>query len=658
MDRTALDTILFKSNPCPSRQRRKRSPLVVCALLILVGFVGCQSWFGRKKNDENSHFIKETKRIKQLLKDPERPRLIGEVAGITGLVIHQYDAYGLVTGLNNTGGSVKPGAARDMMLKEMRIRETASPESTLDALWTALVKVRGYGNPGDRDNQVLDVSIECSTECNASDLTGGFLLEARLREMVNVGGKIRESDDKAVAQGELVILPAAYTKRDREPLRAVIVGGGRLLQPRRLGLQVRPDFKHVMVTKSIEEALNKRFYFHEASRQRLMAEGKNDAQVALTTMPKYRFDASHFASVILATGFNESDEERKERLEGCKKLVRDRTTVRRAAAELESLGTPEAIDVLVDTLSSVDTEIRFYTAYSLAYLDRKESVPVLAEIARKEAAFRPLCLVGLAMNEQDSAREALEKLLQESEPELRYGAFWAIRQRDESDALVQGERLNDRVSMSLISSQSPLIAVSLQTKQEIVCFGNTSPVTLTSTLNPTPFVTLTPVSGNQLLVTRKSASDVIRSVVEADTVSLLRALGAANASYNDLVQTLSLLSEKKCISTPVAFNPRPMAGRIYKRDGESEEAAERPVEVDASSRQNETKSWWTVSNWFRNEAVTPHRSASESGIDLDVSTKNQEKVTVEELPSGVSPSVSTSSNASNELPEIDWDALN
>lgn len=658
MDRTALDTILFKSNPCPSRQRRKRSPLVVCALLILVGFVGCQSWFGRKKNDENSHFIKETKRIKQLLKDPERPRLIGEVAGITGLVIHQYDAYGLVTGLNNTGGSVKPGAARDMMLKEMRIRETASPESTLDALWTALVKVRGYGNPGDRDNQVLDVSIECSTECNASDLTGGFLLEARLREMVNVGGKIRESDDKAVAQGELVILPAAYTKRDREPLRAVIVGGGRLLQPRRLGLQVRPDFKHVMVTKSIEEALNKRFYFHEASRQRLMAEGKNDAQVALTTMPKYRFDASHFASVILATGFNESDEERKERLEGCKKLVRDRTTVRRAAAELESLGTPEAIDVLVDTLSSVDTEIRFYTAYSLAYLDRKESVPVLAEIARKEAAFRPLCLVGLAMNEQDSAREALEKLLQESEPELRYGAFWAIRQRDESDALVQGERLNDRVSMSLISSQSPLIAVSLQTKQEIVCFGNTSPVTLTSTLNPTPFVTLTPVSGNQLLVTRKSASDVIRSVVEADTVSLLRALGAANASYNDLVQTLSLLSEKKCISTPVAFNPRPMAGRIYKRDGESEETAERPVEVDASSRQNETKSWWTVSNWFRNEAVTPHRSASESGIDLDVSTKNQEKVTVEELPSGVSPSVSTSSNASNELPEIDWDALN
>ncbi|AMV32262.1 flagellar basal body P-ring protein [Pirellula sp. SH-Sr6A] len=658
MDRTALDTILFKSNSCPSRQRRSRSPLVVCSLLILVGFVGCQSWFGRKKNDENSHFIKETKRIKQLLKDPERPRLIGEVAGITGLVIHQYDAYGLVTGLNNTGGSVKPGAARDMMLKEMRIRETASPEATLDALWTALVKVRGYGNPGDRDNQVIDVSIECSTECNASDLTGGFLLEARLREMVNVGGKIRESDDKAVAQGELVILPAAYTKRDREPLRAVIVGGGRLLQPRRLGLQVRPDFKHVMVTKSIEEAINKRFYFHEASRQRLMAEGKNDAQVALTTMPKYRFDASHFASVLLATGFNESEEERKERLEGCKKLVRDRTTVRRAAAELESLGTPEAIDVLVDTLSSVDTEIRFYTAYSLAYLDRKESVPVLAEIARKEVAFRPLCLVGLAMNEQDSAREALEKLLQESEPELRYGAFWALRQRDESDALVQGERLNDRVSMSLIASQTPLIAISLQTKQEIVCFGSTSPVTLTSTLNPTPFVTLTPVSGNQLLVTRKSSSDVIRSVVDADTVSLLRALGAANASYNDLVQTISQLSEKKCISIPVAFNPRPMAGRIYKRDGESEITEERPVEVDASSRQNETKSWWTVSNWFRGEAVTPQRSSSESGIDLDVSAKEQEIESVEALPTGVSPTVSTSSNASTALPEIDWDALN
>lgn len=656
MDRIVLDPILLPSQKILPKPGIARGSLVVGAVLLLAGLVGCQSWFGRKKNDENSHFIKETKRIKELMKDPDRPRLIGEVAGVTGLVIHQYDAYGLVTGLNNTGGSVKPGAARDMILKEMRIREVATPEATLDAPWTALVKVRGYGNPGDRDNQIVDLSIECSTECNATDLTGGYLLEARLREMVSAGGKIRESDDKAVGEGELVILPASYTKRDREPLRAVIVGGGRLLQPRRLGLQVRPDFKHVMITKAIEEALNKRFYFHEASRQRLMAEGKSDSQVSLATVPKYRYDPSHLASVVLATGFNESDEERRERVEGCKKLVRDRTTVRRAAAELEALGTPEAIDVLVDALSSIDTEIRFYSAYSLAYLDRKESVPVLSEIARKEAAFRPLCLVGLAMNEQESAREALDKLLQESEPELRYGAFWAIRQRDENDSVVMGERLNDRVSFSLIPSQTPLIAVSLQTKQEIVCFGNSSPITVTGTLTPTPFVTITPVGGNQLLIVHKSPSDVIRSVVEADTVSLLRALGSANASYNDFVQTLNTLAEKKCISTPVVFNPRPMAGRIYKRDGESEASEERPVEVDASSRQNEPKSWWAVSNWFRREAVTPQRTEANIGIDLDESASLPNDSVKETANTSVSNSASTSS--SSELPEIDWDALN
>lgn len=658
MDRTVLDPILLPSKKISPKPGLARGFLVVGAALLLVGLVGCQSWFGRKKNDENSHFVKETKRIKELMKDPDRPRLIGEVAGVTGLVVHQYDAYGLVTGLNNTGGTVKPGAARDMILKEMRIREVASPEATLDALWTALVKVRGYGNPGDRDGQIIDLSIECSTECNASDLSGGYLLESRLREMVSAGGKIRESDDKAVGEGELIILPASYTKRDREPLRAVIVGGGRLLRPRKLGLQVRPDFKHVMITKAMEEALNKRFYFHEASRQRLMAEGKSDSQVSLATLPKYRYDPSHLASVVLATGFNESEEERRERVEGCKKLIRDRTTVRRAAAELESLGTPEAIDVLVDALSSVDTEIRFYTAYSLAYLDRKESVPVLSEIARKEAAFRPLCLVGLAMNEQDSAREALDKLLQESEPEIRYGAFWAIRQRDENDSLVMGERLNDRVSLSLISSKTPLIAVSLQTKQEIVCFGSTSPITIAGTLTPTPSVTITPVGGNQLLLVHKSPSDVIRSVVEADTVSLLRALGSANASYNDFVQTLNTLAEKKCISTPVVFNPRPMAGRIYKRDGETDTGEERPVEVDASSRQSEPKSWWAVSNWFRREAVTPQRPEANSGIDLDKTTGSMPEDATDGTADASAASDSVSSSTSSGLPEIDWDALN
>nr|MCU0716806.1 hypothetical protein [Pirellula sp.] len=109
-------------------------------------------------------------------------------------------------------------------------------------------------------------------------------------------------------------------------------------------------------------------------------------------------------------------------------------------------------------------------------------------------------------------------------------------------------------------------------------------------------------------------------------------------------------------STPVVFNPRPMAGRIYKRDGDSEASEERPVEVDASSRQNEPKSWWAVSNWFRREAVTPQRTEANIGIDLDESASMPKDSVKETANTSVSNSASTSS--SSELPEIDWDALN
>ena len=603
---------------------------VVC-WVVLVSLTGCQSWMSKSKEKDNQ-FLQDSKRFKEMLKDPERPRLVGEVAAALGLSSKSYDAFGLATDLPGTGGIVKPGTQRDLILADMRLRNVESPEAVLDALWSALVKLKVYANPCDQKGDIMDVAVEVSTECLATDLTGGFVLDSRLREMVNINGTMRTSDDKAYASGDIVILPSNATRnQESTPLKGILIGGGRLIEEQRLGLQIDPEFRHVIVTKAIEKSINLRFFFQDSNKQRLVAEGKNDSYIVIETVPKYKYDPSHFMSVILATGFGESDEERKERVNGCKKLLANRDTARRAAVELESIGDSAAQEVLISGLESSDIEIRFHSAYSLAYLNRKEAIPTLMELARYEPAMRPLCLIGLSMNEDSMAREALEELLQEREPELRFGAFWAIRHRNPTDLAVSGEMIGQDFQFVQIPSAIPLMAVSLQTKKEIVLFGNSIGVELRSPLSPTPALKITPVMGDQLKMTkRKTSGEVFNTIVASDVVSILRGMANIQASYNDVVHTLNRLSNAKALATPLALNPRPSAGREYVRKSPLNASSDvesklNIVSIDNSSVKKLVSTsfgWITPTSWWKKPQQStvkkslPKEPPAESSLEL------------------------------------------
>jgi hypothetical protein len=650
---------MFLPLPANKPYRPTIAQVVLAGAVGLTSISGCQSWF-KKSKEEDSSFVKDTKRIQEVMSDPDRPRLIGEVAGMAGIEVKIYESFGLVAGLPGTGGKVKPSEQRNIMLQEMRTKGVDTPEQILDDPTTALVKVRVFGNPGFTSGKILDVGIETSTECDATDLTGGKLLEARLREMAFVGGRLRSGSDQASASGELVQLPSSYTRKNGDPRTAVIVGGGTLINNHPLSVLMATEYKHVLVVKEIEKALNKRFYFQDSYKQKFMAEGKNSAQIAITSVPKYRLDPAHFSNVILATGFNETDEERKERIQGCKRLLADRTTAKRAAAELEALGTPEAIDVLLEGLSSLDPETRFYSAYSLAYLDRKESIPVLVDIAKREAAFRPLCLTGLTVTEVDLAREYLVQLLQEREPELRFGAFLALRERSSGEPIVQGERLTKNTKLVIVPSSVPLLAPSLQENQELVLFGSTAPVKLNAKLSPTPFLTLTPERANEIRISRRAYGEIATVIVEADLTSVLRGMGSVDATYNDFVQTIDQLQNLNATPTPIVFNPRPIPGRIYNR--ESAKGIEL-MALDASTRAK-PKSAWSWMKWPG--ALTPSAFAS-SKTEVKPAPADVAPMQESKQESGISmlessKASNTSSNSiggagGDDLPEIDWDAL-
>ena len=537
------------------------NPRVLCASVLVLGigiacFTGCSSWMSKNREKDNK-FVKDTKRIQQLMVDPDRPRLIGEVANSLGMRPTSFDAFAIAASLPGTGGIVRPGVQRDWILAELRVRAIDNPEGFLDDKSTALVKLHTSANPFDSKGDIVDVAVDNSTESLATNLTEGYVLESRLAEIAMLNGQLRTSEPKGTASGEIVILPTSYTRQaELNPLQGILVGGARLKQDQPVGLQIERDFRHVIVTKAIEKAINDRYFFKDSNRQKMVAEGTSDWYLKITAVPKYKHDPAHFMSVIKCTGFAESVDEQQERLLGCRKLLMDPATSRRAAAELEAIGTEAAKATLINGLTSTNKEVRFYSAYSLAYLDSKESVPALLELAQTTPEARALCLTGLVVNEDSSAREALEQLLQEPDPDLRFGAFRAIRLRNPTDLAVKGEAMAKNFQFVQVPSSIPLLAVSLQKQQEVVLFGNSTAVPLITPIAPTPLLTLAPIFDDQIKIAKKQSSGETRTlVVSRDVVSILRGLASIQATYNDIVHTLDLLSLNQALASPLAINP-------------------------------------------------------------------------------------------------------
>ncbi len=604
--------------------RRKLQMLCASALVGTMGIAsitGCSSWINRKEKD--NHFVKETKRIQELMVDPDRPRLIGEVVNSLGMSPRAYESFAIATSLPGTGGIVRPGVQRDWMLDEMRVRDTENPEAFLDDPSTALVKLRTIAGPCDSKGEILDVQVEVSTESVASNLTEGYVLEARLAENLVVKGELRSSEPKAIASGEVVILPTSFTRlSELSPLQGVVVGGARLRQEQAIGLRIEPEFRHVIVTKAIEKAINSRYFYKDSSKQKLVAEGTSDHNIDLSAIPKYKHDPAHFMSVIKCTGFGETTDEQQERLLGCRKLLADPATCRRAAAELEAIGNEAAKQTLMSGLTSPDKEVRFYSAYSLAYLDNKESVPVLTELAQTTPAARALCLVGLVVNEDSSAREALEQLLQDPEPDLRFGAFKAIRTRNPNDMSVKGETIGKNFLFVQVPSSNPLLAVSLQKQKEVVLFGNNIAISLHAPISPTQLLTLTPVAGNQIkLSKRQNNGETHNVVVASDIVSLLRGFGMLRTNYNDVVHTFDQLAAVQALSTPVSMNP------LHNLAEKSVESGKEIKIENANLKSLDARkpNWWTPAGLLKASWLKPKRGIVMSEVNSRTDTDSSEK---------------------------------
>jgi hypothetical protein len=550
-----------------TRSRRNfltKTALLSSTLATAIASNGCTTpWFG----EPESPMAEKAREIKDLLNSDKRPQIVGDISNVTGLNTRRFDSFGLVSKLAGTGADVKTGPQREAMLKEIRTRNITRPNELLASKETAVVKVTAYAIPGTLKGDALDAIVECSTECEATSLQNGFLLPAHLQEYATLKNSIRTSHDKATVTGPIVFLPRSMNDDHTENLlKGRILGGAKVLDTRTLGIRIREQFSHVLTTSAVAKAINERFATLQTVATNETAEAKNDGFIHLELHPKYAQDADHFMGVVRGVGFMESETTRIARMEDCSRKLLEPTTCKYAALQLEAIG-HEAIDVLATGLQSQNREIQFRSAYALAFLDSERAVPKLSELAMAEPAFRPLCYVGLAALEHPMAKEALEELLQYPDPEVRYGALLALRQKDKRNPFVVGSRIGTIARLIEIPSETTGVAVSLEKTPEIVVYGQNPILRVPGEITISSRLQLQPDGPVAVRLSRAGEFGSSESVVvPSDLRSILFAIEELGGTYNDMVQLIDRAAIDGWLPYALACNPRPHTGRVFERE--------------------------------------------------------------------------------------------
>ncbi len=531
-------------------------PLMLCGCAV--------PWM---KSDPDKEVNKHNKELRQLLASEKRPKLIGDAAVVSGLAPQQFEAFGVISSLMGTGGEIKSGPQREYVLREMRVLQADNPNAILASNTTAVVKIKANVHAGCQAGELVDLIVEKSTDCDAKDLRNGWLMPTRLLDLVSAGGSIRQSDLKANATGPLVTFPASLNStKELDRNLAIVLGGGRVTNDQVAYLRLNDAVRHVKTANDVADDINARFDLYFKGELRGVAEGKTDRTIELMIPSKYRLDIGHYTDTVLSIGFLEKDrpEMKAERLKSSEALLSDPITARRAAMQLEAIG-KESIPILRKALQSSDKEIRFYAAYSLAYLDDDQAVPTLIDLARTESAFRPMALIGLSVVDRTAGEEGLKSLLSESEPELCYGALRSLRKRKSQASVASGQMLSSIGRVTEIISPNPMIAVSLELEPEIALFGGSIPLSMPNYYEVNSRMTMRAENGMILLSSFKPNEPDQNVYADPNIKSVLEAMSKLQASYSDAIIFLDEAQRQKWITVPVAFNPIAKPGRKFNR---------------------------------------------------------------------------------------------
>lgn len=537
-------------------------------LLALCG-AGCEQLNLRSQSPDEEESVAAAEEFETEVRTP----YVGDYAVIAGMDSIVLEGVGLVTGLDGTGEDPPVSVYRTALLEDMKKRGVRNPNLVLQSPSTALVVVRAYLPPLVREGDRFDVEVRLPENSEAKSLSGGWLMETRLSERAIVPGRgVMKGHVFAKAQGP-VLISTGEGEDETAPgvlRRGKVLGGGVSLKSLDLSLYLRNEYRSVRNSQRIATRIGQRFHsYNQYGLKEPLAEAKTDQHIVLKVHPRYRDNYSRYLQVIRNIAFRETPVAQRVRMQRLQQRLLVPETSEKAALQLEAIG-HEAIPILKTGLKSPLLEVRFHSAVALAYLEDSTGLPVLAEAAAKERAFRVYALAAMAVTDDAEAHVLLRELMNDQSAELKYGAFRALWTLDRNDPFIRGEVVNDEFALHVLDTKGdPMIHLTHRKRAEIVLFG----------ADQTFRTPMAVRAGNHILVTSSPGSETItvsryetgeedlRRDVSNRVADVIRTAAEFGASYPDIAQMLVQAEKQYNVRGRIEIDALPQAGRVYYRPG-------------------------------------------------------------------------------------------
>jgi hypothetical protein len=353
----------------------------------------------------------------------------------------------------------------------------------------------------------------------------------------------------------------AAAESDQPLKRGYVWKGGRMIEGRAMFLVLKTDQQRFRVAEQVAARLNETFHGGETAGTKVAIARHKDL-IAVAVPPRYRLNRPHYMRVVWAVPLAPPADLTRYLKEWEEKLEQPETALS-AAIRLEALGAP-AIPVLRNALTSDYPLVRFAAAEALAYLGQTSAAEPLCRSAAEHPALQAYALTALAALDDALGMSKLEELLAAKEPELRYGAFRALREVDPTGPLVRGEWAGRAFVIHDVGSGGPsLVHLLSEGRSEVVLFGEAPKLIAPFSITAGPNITVTARAGDAVAtVSRfsvKSGSTPSHVQCSLAVADVLRTMAEQGATYFDAADVLRKADERKALSCPLVFDALPTA---------------------------------------------------------------------------------------------------
>ena len=596
-----------------------------------------------------------TKKKKEGL-PPKVQETVGDLAFVVSRGEMKVEGVGLVVGLDNTGVDPPSTWHRKQLVDEMSKAGVEHPEKILTNPQVSMVTVRltipvGVG-PKDR----LDVQVEVPPTCGTTSLAGGYLLTTRLREVLLAGGSPKESFDIALAQGPVMIGTPA---KPNDPKVGRVLGGAKVKKEHPFTLVIKENRESFRTSRMLEKVVNERFHEFENGHQTGVATAKQPSFLVLKVPALYHQNQEHYFRVVQLLSMIDSPELRARRSATWTKELLDPTTAGVAAMKLEGLGAA-SIEPLKTGLNSTNTQVRFFCAEALAYLNDTGGVDALGETAVHNKDFRVYALAALAALDQPAAHLKLRKLMDEPEIELRYGAFNALRTLDPHDPFLglvrvidepkeeiddddkptdsmavaitnasrrRNARRADPFGLYVVDSEGPpLVHVSRSRRSEIVIFGRQQKLFPPIVLDTGSIFLNAAESDDKLelskIVPSRFGDADVKMTTSLELAEVVRKTASLGATYPQIVAILENAKRQRNLAGDLVVDAVPVTNRVYLEAVLGKDTtAKRDDSLKRTSGESPRSSRRWLFGIFGRDSDNPAKKTSTDDSGKDASTK-------------------------------------